>query len=95
MSWRHAGWIAVLGLLGGAAAAEQPAAEPAVEQPVLGQSTQQWLASQREGKQASAKPQPLSGRVQEEIFERYRKSFSQPIPERFPREQVSGAGAAR
>ncbi len=95
MSWQNAKWIAVLGLLASAAAAEPPAAEPGAEQPVLGQATQQWLASQREGKQASATPQPLSGRVQEEVFERYRKSFSQPIPERFPREQVSGTGAAR
>lgn len=97
MIWRHAKWIVALGLLasGAAAGAELPSAEPVARPPETGDATRQWLDAQRQGKQASAKPQPLSGPVQEQVYERYRKSFARPIPDRFQREQVGGGTSTR
>lgn len=93
----YAKWIAVLALAAGAAKAEAPppaapATESAAQEPAIGEVTRQWLESQRRGRQASAKPQPLSGPVQEQVYERYRKSFARPIPERFESERPGDAG---
>lgn len=83
-------WSLMLCFLTGSAWAEPPAAtEPGARQPEFGEATRQWLESQRQGKQASDKAQSLSGPVQEQVYERYRKSFSHPVPERFERETVS------
>jgi hypothetical protein len=88
-------WLAALWILGGIAVAdEQPASPEAAPPPAaVGSATRQWLDNQRQGRQASAQAQPLSGPVQEQVHERYRKSFSHPIPLRFEREEL-GAGTA-
>ncbi|HZX32443.1 MAG TPA: DUF3613 domain-containing protein [Rhodocyclaceae bacterium] len=88
-------WLVALWILGGTAIAdEQPASPEAVSPPAAaGAETRQWLDNQRQGRQASPKAQPLSGPVQEQVHERYRKSFSHPIPQRFDREEL-GAGTA-
>ncbi len=51
--------------------------------PDVGHSTKQWLKLQREGEKASKTPQPLSGPVAANVYERYKESFSHPIPEYF------------
>lgn len=72
-------------------------AEPAPPEPARpderGEATRQWLERQRQGAQASAKAQPLPGPVMEGIYERYRKSFSHPIPEHLGGERGGAAGA--
>lgn len=57
-------------------------------------ATRLWLARQREGQQASARAQPLSGAVQEQVYERYLKSFSHPIPEDFKRQPIRAGGSS-
>jgi len=90
MKWMVPLWL----LAGGASAADAPAAaEAAPRPPAGGEATRQWLDRQRQGSQASARAQPLSGPVLEQIHERYRKSFAHPIPERFESERL-GAGTA-
>lgn len=88
---RRMGWLFTFWLLvGGAAGAEEPLPPPAGAAPLRdGAITRQWLERQRQGRQAAPAPQPLSGPVQEQVYERYRKSFAHPIPERFDREQMS------
>lgn len=68
---------------------ETPAPAPFTDLPANGKSTALWLAHQREGNRASDKAQALPGPVMEQVFERYRKSFSHPIPEHFERERFS------
>tara|TARA_R110001592_G_scaffold6774_13_gene36863 strand:+ start:3174 stop:3443 length:270 start_codon:yes stop_codon:yes gene_type:complete len=46
-------------------------------------ATHRLLESQRSGQNASTEEQYLSGKVNTQIYERYVKSFSRPIPERF------------
>jgi hypothetical protein len=46
-------------------------------------ATHRLLEAQRSGKNASTEEQYLSGKVNTQIYERYVKSFSRPIPERF------------
>jgi hypothetical protein len=86
-------------LVGGGAclAAEDLVPRTAVVQPqsVDGESTRLWLAAQRQGSGATATPQPLSGRVQEKIYERYEKSFTREIPENFERERFNVSGSGR
>lgn len=50
-----------------------------------GQVARQWLDQQRQGDKAAASPQSLPGSVMEQIYDRYQKSFSHPVPEHFPR----------
>lgn len=85
-------------LLAGCAASGDRAAAPAAEAPRVvesGEVTRQWLERQRQGQQAAAKPQTLSGPVQEQIYERYQKSFTHPIPERFESERLNTSATAR
>lgn len=96
MKWQKLKWLTALGILacGSAMGEEQPLPPTeVVRPPEAGTETRQWLEKQRQGKQASGKAQPLSGPVQEQVYERYRKSFSQPIPQRFDREEL-GTGTA-
>ncbi|MDD5247399.1 MAG: DUF3613 domain-containing protein [Rhodocyclaceae bacterium] len=82
------------GMVAGAEApapTEEPAAQPARN----GEATRQWLERQRQGVQASDKPQALPGPVMEQVFERYRKSFSHPVPEHIQSEQVNGGTTSR
>ncbi|MFT6156629.1 DUF3613 domain-containing protein [Zhongshania sp.] len=46
-------------------------------------ATHRLLEAQRSGQNASTEEQYLSGKVNTQIYERYVKSFSRPIPERF------------
>ncbi|MEX1667671.1 DUF3613 domain-containing protein [Zhongshania guokunii] len=45
--------------------------------------TSRLLAQQSSGQNASSQEQHLSGKVSTEVYNRYVKSFSHPIPERF------------
>lgn len=76
----------------------QDAASPGGDAPQHaepGSATRLWLDRQRQGQQAAAQPQPLSGPVQEEIYERYQNSFSHPIPKRFESESISSGSGSR
>ncbi|MBS1188257.1 MAG: hypothetical protein H6R10_49 [Rhodocyclaceae bacterium] len=98
MKWQSIYWLLPLGLLaGGGAHGEEAAmaAKATAGAPQQGATTRQWLERQRQGTQAAAKAQPLSGPVQEQIHERYRKSFTHPIPENFEREAIGTGGASR
>lgn len=71
-----------------AAADEPPAVQPepvpataAVPAAAGGESTRAWLALQRSGAAASARSQPLSGEVMENVYARYLKSFTHPVPD--------------
>jgi len=46
-----------------------------------GSATSAWLELQRSGSQASPYKQSVSGPVMENIYERYKASFSHPIPD--------------
>lgn len=73
-------------------ATEQPAPQPspvAAQPSVGGVTTQHWLALQRSRAQASPHPQALSGPVQQQIHERYLKSFSHEIKERMQQDSAS------
>lgn len=43
--------------------------------------TKTWLELQRSGSQASPHAQTLSGPVMQNVYERYKESFSKPIPQ--------------
>lgn len=49
----------------------------------VGDATAGLLALQREGSAASPQPRPITGDVAGRSYQRYLKSFEQPIPERF------------
>lgn len=50
------------------------------ENRVNGADTKSWLEIQRSGTQASEHTQSLSGPVLHEVYDRYKASFSHPIP---------------
>lgn len=50
------------------------------EKPVNGADTKSWLEIQRSGSQSSERTQTLSGPVLHEVYDRYKASFSHPIP---------------
>ena len=55
--------------------------------PAAGELTSQWLELQSSGAQASVHPEGISEDVSENIYQRYLKSFTYPIPESFKRDQ--------
>lgn len=46
----------------------------------IGDATHSLLQRQREGREASAAPRPIDGRVADLSHQRYLKSFEQPVP---------------
>ncbi|WP_373084141.1 DUF3613 domain-containing protein [Zhongshania sp.] len=46
-------------------------------------ATARLMAMQSSGEQASSTEQHLSGKVRSEVYQRYVKSFAQPIPNKF------------
>lgn len=59
--------------------------------PGVGVTTQHWMALQRSRAQASPHSQALSGPVQQQIHERYLKSFSHEIEERLQQDSASSS----
>ena len=91
--WTAVGLMLMTGISYGAdAPAEAPPPETRNE---IGVVSRQWLALQRNGTQASKNPQNLSGQVQEQVYERYRKSFTHPIPERLSSGSIREESAAK
>ena len=72
------------------AAAEAAPAGPAR----VGDATAGLLALQRDGAAASPVPRPIPGEVAGRSYQRYLKSFEQPIPERFGF-STAGGGASQ
>ena len=60
----------------------------------VGDATAGLLALQRDGTAASPVPRPITGDVAERSYQRYLKSFEQPIPERFGF-STAGGGASQ
>jgi len=48
-----------------------------------GEDTERWLQVQREGRQASAEPQPATPAEREAAYQRWLDSFRHPIPDFF------------
>ncbi len=63
-----------------AQATSAPEAEQAPATARVGDATHSLLQRQREGREASATPRPIDGRVAELSHQRYLKSFEQPVP---------------
>ncbi|HEU0197174.1 MAG TPA: DUF3613 domain-containing protein [Nevskiaceae bacterium] len=59
-----------------------------------GRLTQSWINLQESGSEAANDPQTLPGPIASEIYDRYLKSFTHPIPEHFTRQSfgVGGSG---
>ncbi|RZL89519.1 MAG: DUF3613 domain-containing protein, partial [Variovorax sp.] len=61
----------------------------------VGDATAGLLALQRDGTAASPVPRPITGDVAERSYQRYLKSFEQPIPERFGFSTAGGGGGSQ
>ena len=59
----------------------------------VGDATAGLLALQRDGTAASPVPRPIPGDVAGRSYQRYLKSFEQPIPERFGFSTAGGGGS--
>jgi hypothetical protein len=64
----------------------------ATADPKPGTETREWLDLQKSGKSASKVERPVTGEIAEKTYDRYLKSFDQPIPEKFDRESFSKNG---
>ena len=85
----HKNLIAILALASivpGAAFAQESAA------PAPGSDTRALLDLQISNNAALGAPRPMPGEVADQVYSRYVKSFSHPIPERFDREKFSNSG---
>lgn len=58
---------------------------PAAEKQEIGAQTRQWLELQRSNNAALGAPRPMPGEVADEVYQRYLKSFTNPIPDQFER----------
>lgn len=61
----------------------------------VGPATKAWMELQRSGAQASTAERSLPGEIADRSYQRYVKSFEQPIPETFEREQFGQHGGSR
>jgi len=80
---------------GTASAGAAPAAAPTQGQG-FGSQTRYWLATQTSGASSVTDPRPMPGEVASLVYERYLKSFTHPIPERYEADTFStqGGGAS-
>ncbi len=76
----------------GASASGTPAAGTRAR---TGSETRAWLDLQTSGAQASTVERPLPGEIAERSYQRYVKSFEQPLPTEFEREQFVGGSGSR
>lgn len=66
----------------------------AMADPQPGTETRAWLELQKSGKTASKEERPVTGEIAEKTYDRYLKSFDQPIPEKFDRESFAKGGSS-
>jgi len=82
-----------------AAPADAVATPVAATAPVAGQGfgsqTRLWLATQTDGTYAVTDERPMPGEVATLVYQRYLKSFTHPIPERYESDsfKTSGGGS--
>lgn len=81
--------ILALALAAPGAAFAQDAGEPA-----FGSQTQALVDLQISNNAALGTARPMPGEVADQVYSRYVKSFSHPIPERFEREKFSNSGGS-
>ncbi len=80
----------LLSCLPAAAQAQPPA--PIAPAPA-GDDVRNWIDLQTRTAASPAPPRPMSGEVADQVFQRYLKSFSHPIPDQFQRQDfVEGGG---
>ena len=70
---------AALALLSAAAQAGDP--------PEQGEQTEKWLRLQRTNNATLGAERPMPGEIAEQVYQRYLKSFTQPVPEVFERKR--------
>ena len=81
-------WILALALIAPGAAFAQQQSEL-----VVGSETRSWVELQTSNNASLGTARPMPGDVADEVYSRYVKSFSHPIPEHFEREKfTSGSG---
>ena len=74
-------------------AVAQPA-PPAEETEAPGTQTQSWVDLQVSNNAALGAARPMPGEVADQVYQRYLKSFTHPIPEYFQRDNfVQGGGS--
>jgi hypothetical protein len=61
----------------------------------VGTDTRAWLQLQASGDAADGSERPMPGEVADRVYQRYLKSFEQPIPTEFKREQISSGGGSQ
>lgn len=96
-NFRYSLLISILSLIyAGSGIAGESAAPPvsrsvrsSEQEPANGILVRQWLALQSSGKAAGA-PQAVRGQAASNIYQRYLKSFTQPVPEFFYKQSGSG-----
>jgi len=97
MNMKKASWALVLGCLFTApltAVAQEPAPAAATED--FGADTRAWLNLQASNNATMGGSRPMPGEIADQVFARYAKSFTHPIPEYFEREKfVEGGGSSQ
>lgn len=86
---------AVQGAVAQEAAADGHALTALSPRVAVGPATRSWMELQRSGAQASTVERSLPGEIADRSYQRYAKSFEQPIPETFEREQFGQQGGSR
>ena len=57
-----------------------------------GAQTRAWIELQTRAADSPAPPRPVSGEVADQVYQRYLKSFSHPIPDQFDRQKFVESG---
>jgi len=76
---------------GAAATPASASAAPAAGQG-FGSQTRYWLATQASGANAVSDPRPMSGEAATLVYQRYLKSFTHEIPERYESDSFTASG---
>lgn len=88
------GWMIVAACTLPFAAMAQDESKPAA--PMAGQGfgsqTRYWLATQTSGASSVSDPRPMPGEVATLVYDRYLKSFTHPIPERYESDTFTAKG---
>lgn len=59
----------------------------------LGEEVRAWTDLQKSGAASNPTAQPMPGEIADKVYDRYLKTFEQPIPATFERESFVGGGS--